>query len=251
LSTSCDSQSIQPGAPGSGLRPRDRRRVAAAYDIGSRGARRMTAIALKRSSSPWTPKAAAGRRHADVEAVAIRAQVPHLPAAENPGLVADTIRRGAAEGRWTPTRTTIVMRCRIALPKTVTIPATKPPWPSMPGSKRVQRGFPMFSGESIILPEGCRERRLRALPRQSCPAGRSSLPPSARRTAPRQGANRVTPGRPRGIGEYHRLSCFRPGAMSWPVTRTSVIPVDRSGAAPSGRCRKTAVPRTRRRPWEN
>jgi len=76
-------------------------------------------------------------------------------------------------------------------------------WPgfsnSMPGSKRVQRGFPMFSGESIILPEGCRERRLRALPRQSRPAGRSSLPPSARRAAPRQGANRVTPGRPRGI----------------------------------------------------
>ena len=25
----------------------------------------------------------------------------------------------------------------------------------------------MFSGESIILPEGCRERRLRALPRQA------------------------------------------------------------------------------------
>lgn len=46
--------------------------------------------------------------------------------------------------------------------------------------------------------EGCRERRLRALPRQSRPAGRSSLSPSASRAAPKQGANRVAPGRPRG-----------------------------------------------------
>ena len=59
-------------------------------------------------------------------AVAIGAQVPHLPAAEIPGLVADTIRRCAAEDRWTPARITIVMRGRIAPPKTVTIPATKP-----------------------------------------------------------------------------------------------------------------------------
>src|SRR5712692_264511 len=36
--------------------------------------------------------------------------------------------------------------------------------------------------------------------------------------------------------------------MSWPVTRTSVIRIDRSGAAPGGRGRETAVPRKRRRP---
>ena len=122
-----------------------------------------------------------------------------------------------------------------------------PHGPACPGRSAFKEEFPMFSGKSIILPDGCRKRRLRALPRQSRPAGRSSLPPSARRGAPRQGANRVTLGTPRGIREYHRLSRQHEGlgrgAMSWPVTRTSVIPIDRSGAAQGGRGRKTAVPR--------
>ena len=72
------------------------------------------------------PEGRGGRRHADEVAVAIRAQVPHLPAAEIPALVADTIRRGAAEGRWIPARTTTLMRGRTVLPKTITIPATRP-----------------------------------------------------------------------------------------------------------------------------
>ena len=62
----------------------------------------MTAIDLNTLIAALDPKAAAGRRHADVVAVAIRAQVQHLPAAEIPGLVADTIRRCAVEDRWTP-----------------------------------------------------------------------------------------------------------------------------------------------------
>ncbi len=87
----------------------------------------MTTIDLDILITVLDPEGRGGRRHADEVAVAIRAQVPHLPAAEIPGLVADTIRRGAAEGRWTPARTNTVMRGRTALPKTVTIPATRPP----------------------------------------------------------------------------------------------------------------------------
>jgi len=60
-----------------------------------------------------------------------------------------------------------------------------------------------------------------------------------------QGANWVARGTRRVAKERHCLSCqrgdLRPGAMSWPVTRTSVIPVDRPGAAPGGRGRETAV----------
>ncbi len=87
----------------------------------------MTTIDLNALIIALDPEGRGGRRHADEVAVAIRAQVPHLPAAEVPGLVADTIRRGAAENRWSLARTTTVMRGRTALPKTVTIPATKPP----------------------------------------------------------------------------------------------------------------------------
>ena len=206
----------------------------------------MTAIDLNTLITALDPKGRGGAPPGDVVAVAIRAQVPHLPAAEIPGLVADTSRRCAAEDRWTPARTTIVMRGRIAAQNRDHPRHQAPHGPACPGRSAFKEEFPMFSGESIILPDGCRERRLRALPRQNRPAGRSSLPPSARRAAPRQGSNRVTLGRPRGIREYHRLSCqregFRPGAMSRPVTRTSVIPVDRSCTAPGGRDRKTAVP---------
>jgi hypothetical protein len=87
----------------------------------------MTTIDLNALITALDPEGRGGRRHADEVAVAIRAQVPHLPAAEIPVLVADTIRRGAAEGRWTPARTTIVMRGRTTLPKTVTIRASRPP----------------------------------------------------------------------------------------------------------------------------
>jgi hypothetical protein len=72
------------------------------------------------------PEGRGARRHADEVAVAIRAQVGHLSAAEVPELVADIIRRGAAEGRWTPARNTTVLRGRTTLPKTVTIPAARP-----------------------------------------------------------------------------------------------------------------------------
>ncbi|HUZ55900.1 MAG TPA: hypothetical protein VMU94_25655 [Streptosporangiaceae bacterium] len=87
----------------------------------------MTTIDLDALITALDPEGRGGRRHADEVAVAIRAQVPHLHAAEVPELVADTIRRGAAEGRWTHARNTTVLRGRTALPKTVTIPATRPP----------------------------------------------------------------------------------------------------------------------------
>lgn len=87
----------------------------------------MTTIDLNTLITALDPEGRGGRRHADEVAVAIRAQVPHLPAAEIPGLVRDTIRRGAAEGHWTLARATTVMRGRIELPKTVIIPATRPP----------------------------------------------------------------------------------------------------------------------------
>ena len=50
--------------------------------------------------------------------------------------------------------------------------------------------------------EGCRERRLRALPRPSRPAGRSSLSPSASRAAPHAGSQPGSPGEAkRGKGD--------------------------------------------------
>jgi hypothetical protein len=86
----------------------------------------MTAIDIHELITTLDPEGRGGRRHADDVAVAIRAQAPHLPAAEVPELVADTIRRGAAEGRWRPSRNTTVLRGRTTLPKTVTLPATRP-----------------------------------------------------------------------------------------------------------------------------
>ncbi len=85
----------------------------------------MTTIDLDALITTLDPEGRGGRRHADDVAVAIRAQAPHLPAAEVPELVADTIRRGEAEGRWTPARNTTVLRGRTMLPKSVTIPATR------------------------------------------------------------------------------------------------------------------------------
>jgi hypothetical protein len=38
------------------------------------------------------------------------------------------------------------------------------------------------------------------------------------------------------------VEIFGPGTMSWAVTRTWVIPIDRSGTAPRGRGREAAVP---------
>jgi hypothetical protein len=77
-------------------------------------------------------------------------------------------------------------------------------WPgfsnSMPGSKRVQRGnFLCSQPRASSCREGCRERRLRALPRPSRPAGRSSFPHRPAGRPPMPGANRVAPGRPRGV----------------------------------------------------
>jgi hypothetical protein len=87
----------------------------------------MTTIDLDALITALDPEGRGGRRHADDVAVAIRGQAPHLTAAEVPELVADTVRRGVAEGRWTPARNTTVLRGRTALPKTVTIPATGRP----------------------------------------------------------------------------------------------------------------------------
>jgi hypothetical protein len=85
----------------------------------------MTAIDLDALTTAMDPEGRGGRRHADDIAAAIRAQAPHLPADEVPQLVAATIRRGAAEGRWIPAKNT-VLRGQITLPKTVAIPATRP-----------------------------------------------------------------------------------------------------------------------------
>ena len=85
----------------------------------------MTIIDLDTLITALDPEGRGGRRHADEVAVAIRAQAPHLPAAEVPELVAETVRRGAAEGRWTPARNTTVLRGRSTLPKSVTLPSTK------------------------------------------------------------------------------------------------------------------------------
>jgi hypothetical protein len=87
----------------------------------------MTTIDLDALITALDPEGRGGRRHADDVAIAIRAQAPHLTAAEVPELVADTIRRGAAEGRWATARNTTVLRGRTTLPKTVTIPAMRPP----------------------------------------------------------------------------------------------------------------------------
>lgn len=87
----------------------------------------MTTIDLDKLVTLLDPEGRGGRRHVDDIAVAIRSQDPHLAAAEVPELVADTIQRGTTEGRWRPARSTTVMRGRITLPKTVTIPATRPP----------------------------------------------------------------------------------------------------------------------------
>ncbi len=84
----------------------------------------MTTIDLDALITALDPEGRGGRRHADDVAAAIRAQVPHLSAAQVPEFVADTIRRGAAEGCWAPARDTTVLRGRTTLPKTLTIPAT-------------------------------------------------------------------------------------------------------------------------------
>jgi len=85
----------------------------------------MTAIDLDALIAALDPERRGGRRHADEVAVAIRAQVPHLNAAEVPELVRDTIQRGEAEGFWTNARHATVLRGRTTLPKSVTIPAPR------------------------------------------------------------------------------------------------------------------------------
>ena len=85
----------------------------------------MTTIDLDVLIGALDPESRGGRRHADEVAVAIRAQAPHLSAAEVPELVRDIIQRGEAEGRWTSARHATVLRGRIMLPKSVTIPATR------------------------------------------------------------------------------------------------------------------------------
>jgi hypothetical protein len=87
----------------------------------------MTTIDLDALVIALDPEGRGGRHHTDNVAAAIHAQAPYLPASEVPELVADTIRRGTAEGRWTPARNTTVLRGRTTLPKTVTIPPTRPP----------------------------------------------------------------------------------------------------------------------------
>jgi hypothetical protein len=131
-------------------------------------------------------------------------------------------------------------------------------WPgfsnSMPGSKRVQREISyVLSREHHLAGRAavsavfglCRDQAARLADRPF-PIGRPGRPPM-------QGANRVAPGRPRGVRGtplpfLPACGDLQPRTMSWPVTRTSVIPIDRSGAAPGGRGRERAVPRKRRRP---
>jgi hypothetical protein len=98
----------------------------------------MTTIDLDTLITALDPEGCGGRRHADDVAVAIRAQAPHLSAAEVPELVADIIRRGRAEGRWTPARNTTVLRGRTTLPKSVTIPATR-----LPAARLAHVGVPL------------------------------------------------------------------------------------------------------------
>lgn len=98
----------------------------------------MTTIDLDALIFALDPEGRGRRRHADEVAVAIRAQAPHLPAAEIPVLVAETIRRGEAEGRWIAARTTTVLRGRTALPKTVTIPAAR-----LPAARLAPAGVPL------------------------------------------------------------------------------------------------------------
>ena len=106
-----------------------------------------------------------------------------------------------------------------------------------PDRSAFQREIPMFSAESIILPEG--------LPR----ALSSGSAETRLYAGPMQGANWVAAGTP-GV-ETPLPSCqrgdLRLGAMFRPVARTSVIPVDGAGAAPGGRGRETAVAPMRRR----
>jgi hypothetical protein len=98
----------------------------------------MTTIDLDTLITALDPEGRGGRRHADDVAVAIRAQAPHLSAAEVPELVADIIRRGGAEGRWIPARNTTVLRGRTTLPKSVTIPATR-----LPAAQLTHVGVPL------------------------------------------------------------------------------------------------------------
>ena len=85
----------------------------------------MTTIDLDALIAALDPEGRGGRRHADEVAVAIRAQTPHLSAAEIPELVRGTIQRGETEGYWAPARYATVLRGRTTLPKSVTIPATR------------------------------------------------------------------------------------------------------------------------------
>jgi hypothetical protein len=87
----------------------------------------MTTINLDALITTLDPEGRGGRRHADEVAEAIRAQAPHLAAADIPELVADTIRDGVAQGRWNAARTTTVLRGKTALPKTITIAPTRTP----------------------------------------------------------------------------------------------------------------------------
>jgi hypothetical protein len=98
----------------------------------------MTTIDLHALIFALDPEGRGGRRHADEVAAAIRAQAPHLPAAEIPALVAETIRRGEAEGRWAAARTTTVLRGRTTLPKSVTITAAR-----LPATQLAPAGVPL------------------------------------------------------------------------------------------------------------
>ena len=122
-------------------------------------------------------------------------------------------------------------------------------WPgfstSMPGSKaRSKEIFYVLSREHQLAGRAAVTPSL-AQPRQSRRAGRSSLSPSASRAAPSgQSAAQVgsQPGSPgeakRGKGNTTAFSAsaeiFGPGTKSWADTRTSVVPIYRSGAAPGG-----------------
>jgi hypothetical protein len=118
----------------------------------------MTTIDLDALIAALDPGGRGGRRHADEVAAAIRALAPHLSAAEVPELVADTIRRGEAQGRWNAARTTTALRGRTTLPKSVTIPSTR-----RPADRRVALGVPLrneLAGWAATLRLSAQQRQL-------------------------------------------------------------------------------------------
>jgi hypothetical protein len=98
----------------------------------------MSVVDLDALVAALDPDRRGGRRHVDDVAAAIRTLVAHVDAAEVPGLVRDTIRRGEHEGRWSATRTATVRRGRATLPRSVMLPVA-----GQPADKLAPIGIPL------------------------------------------------------------------------------------------------------------